>query len=88
MLSSNPSKSCEFRFRGIDWTMCRSADMRSFEIFDSKGKSVMLQSADGFLKSSSYTLDIFDDTKELYCIAAAIFADVLSFADSAVTATV
>lgn len=87
MVSSNPAKAREFRFYGIDWTMCRSSDMRSFEIFDSRGISVMLQSFDG-LNKASYVLDIFDESKELYCIAAAIFADVLSFADEAIAATV
>lgn len=88
MFSSNPGKACEFRFHGIDWTMCRSSDMRSFEIIDSRGISVMLQSADTFLKSSAYTLDIFDEANELYCVAAAICADVISYADSHVAATV
>lgn len=87
LVSANPGKACEFRFFGIDWILRRSADMRSFEVFDSSGRVVMNQNADAFYRTSSYTLDIFDESKELYCIAAAIFADVLNFADSAVAAT-
>ena len=88
MVTSNPVKTAQFRFYGIDWTLCRSADRRSFEIFDSSGKCVMLQSADGFHRTGAYTLEIFNSAMELNCIAAAICADVINYADSAVTATV
>ena len=58
------------------------------EIIDSRGNQVMYHSADDLKKTRTYILEIFDETNELYCVAAAICADVINYADYAVAATV
>ena len=78
----------EYKFHGISWTLCRSRDVRSFEIFDADGTSVMLQLADNFIRKGYYELNIFSEQRELFCIAAAICADTINLADTTVAATV
>ena len=78
----------EYKFHGISWTLCRSCDVRSFEIFDADGTSVMLQLADNYISKGCYELDIFSEQRELFCIAAAICADTINLADTTVAATV
>ena len=77
----------EYKFHGISWTLLRSRDSRSFEIFDADGTSVMLQLADNFISKGYYELDIFSEQRELFCIAAAICADILNLADASLPAT-
>ena len=78
----------EYKFHGISWTLCRSQDVRSFEIFDADGTSVMMQLADNYISKGYYELDIFSEQRELFCIAAAICADTINLADTSVAATV
>lgn len=82
------SRFIRFRFHGISWTLCRSNDLRSFEIFDADGKLIMSQSADRYLSTGAYELDIYSEQREYFCIAAAICADAVSFTDSPERVTV
>ena len=86
LLVANHQK-IEYKFHGISWTLCRSRDTRSFEIFDADGTPVMLQLADNFISKGYYELDIFSEQRELFCIAAAICADMVNLADAAFPAT-
>ncbi len=78
----------EFHFHGISWVLCRSIDRRSFEIFDADNTPVLAQSADRYLSTGSYELNIFKEHRELFAIAAAVCADVLNYADATLAVTV
>ncbi|MBQ2944131.1 MAG: hypothetical protein IJD93_05525 [Ruminococcus sp.] len=78
----------EYRFHGISWTLCLSGDGRSFEIFDADGKLIMSQSADKYLLTGAYELDIYSEQRECFCIAAAICANAVSFTDAVNPVTV
>ncbi len=86
MVASTASGRTDFRFHGISWLLSRSADMRSFEIFDADGSLVMCQNADRFHMTGAYTLEVYSELRELFCIAAAVCADVINYADTTVTA--
>ena len=77
-----------FRFYGINWVFSLSSDRRSFEISDTSGTPVMLQSAENLLSKGYYELDIFCQSKELFCVAAAVCANTYAIADSVLAATV
>ncbi len=87
MVASTAGGKMDFRFHGISWLLSRSADMRSFEIFDADGSVVMSQTADAYHLNGSYELEIHNDLRELFCIAAAVCADVINYADTTVKAT-
>ncbi|MBQ4569685.1 MAG: hypothetical protein IJA62_06520 [Ruminococcus sp.] len=87
MVASTNAGKADFRFHGISWLLSRSSDLRSFEIFDADGSLVMSQSADSYLTNGSYTLEIYSELRELFCIAAAVCADVINYADNSVKAT-
>lgn len=72
----------DYRFHGISWTLCRSNDLRSFEIFDADGKLIMSQSADRYLSTGTYELEIYSEQREYFCIAAAICANTINFTDA------
>ncbi len=72
----------EYRFHGISWTLCRSDDLRSFEIFDADGKLIMSQCADRYLSTGAYELEIYSEQREYFCIAAAICANAVNLTDS------
>lgn len=88
MVAANIGSRTDYRFHGISWMLSRSADRRSFEIFDADGTLIMSQSADRFLATGAYSLEIFCEKRELFCIAAAVCADVINYADSAIQAMV
>ena len=88
MTASNFRSKVDYRFHGISWTLVRSRDMRSFEILDADSSPVMLQIADAFSICGAYDLEIYCEGRELFCIAAAICADVINYADSKKAATV
>lgn len=88
MTATQIRTSTEFRFHGISWVLCRSRDRHSFEIIDADKTSVMLQSADRYLSTGAYELEIYTEHRELFCIAAAICADVINYADAAAAAIV
>ena len=88
MVASVTSGKTDFRFHGISWLLCASADLRSFEIFDADGTLVMSQSTDSLYHTGAYTLEIYHELRELFCVAAAVCADVINFADTIVKAPV
>lgn len=88
MTAANFKHRTDYRFHGISWTLVRSCDMRSFEIIDADKTPVMLQLADSFCLTGTYNLEVYCEARELFCIAAAICADVINYADSKKTATV
>lgn len=88
MIASNFRNKTEYRFHGISWVLNRSSDLRSFEILDADTTPVMLQLADSFALNGAYNLDIYCESRELFCISAAICADAVNFADSTQAATV
>lgn len=88
MTATNLRTRLEFRFHGISWLLCRSGDMRSFEIIDADKTVVMTQNADRYLSTGAYELDISNIERTHFCIAAAICADIISLVDSAAAATV
>ncbi len=87
MVASTTAGRTDFRFHGISWLLSRSADMRSFEIYDADGSVVMSQNADSYHLTGSYKLEIYSELRELFCIAAAVCADVINYADTTVKAT-
>ena len=88
MTATKFRKLAEYRFHGISWTLSRSADLRSFEILDADSTPVMIQLADSYSLTGAYNLEIFCESRELFCISAAICADILNFADNTMAATV
>lgn len=78
----------EYRFHGISWTLCRSNDGRSFEIFDADGKLIMSQSADRYLLTGAYELEIYSEQRECFCIAAAVCANAINYTDAVNPVTV
>ena len=86
MVASLAEKRLQFRFHGISWTMCQSADRRSFDIVDADASLIMTQSAENFLTNDSYELEIFITDRELFCVAAAVCADMINLADNTVAA--
>lgn len=88
MIASNFRNKTEYRFHGISWVLTRSNDLRSFEILDADLSPVMIQLADSLAITGAYNLDIFCESRELFCISAAICADVINFADSTQAVTV
>lgn len=86
--AANIGNRTEYRFHGISWHLSRSSDGRSFEVLDADGSVIMTQNADRFLSTDVYTLDILSEYRELFCIAVAVCADVINYADSAAIATV
>lgn len=88
MSASNLRGRVDYRFHGISWLLLRSSDMRSFEILDADSTPVMIQLSDSLALTGAYTLDVFCQSRELFCISAAICADVINYADSTQAATV
>ena len=88
MTASNLRGRVEYRFHGISWSLVRTSDLRSFELVDADSTPVMIQQADSFMLTGAYNLDVFCKSRELFCISAAICADVINYADCAQTATV
>lgn len=88
MTASNLHGKLEYRFHGISWSISRSSDMRSFEMFDADTTPVMIQLADSFALSGAYILDVFCEARELFCISVAICVDIINYADSVQTATI
>lgn len=88
MTATRMGNKIEFRFHGISWSLCQSCDLRSFEIIDADKSVVMLQSADRFLSTGALELTVYNEHRELFCIAAAICVNVLSLADAAAAVTV
>ncbi len=78
----------EYRFHGISWRLCFSNDRRSFEIFDADGKLIMSQSADRYLSTGVYELEIYSEQRECFCIATAVCANLINLTDAVNPVTV
>ncbi len=78
----------QLRFHGISWQYTPGSDNRSFEVFDLDGTCIMLQSADRYLSTGVLELTVNCEPRELFCIGAAVFADMVNIVDSAVTAPI
>ena len=88
MVASNIGEHTDYRFHGISWMLSRNYNMHSFSIIDADGTLIMSQSVDKLLSTGTYTLDICCENRELFCIAAAVCADVINYADSATKAII
>lgn len=80
-------RSCDFRFFGISWRMRRQS-FKCFEVFDTDSELIMTQSPSKKHRDGAYELNIEHSSRELFCIAVAICADCVDYADSPQAATV
>lgn len=87
MVASAARQFLHFSFHGINWSMCRSADGRSFDIIASDSSVVMSQNCDNLLSKDYCELEIFNESRELFCIAVAICANLINFADLSLAVT-
>ena len=67
----NGYKNVEYKFYGLDWNILKSSDGLSFEILKNDKSVVMIQNPGRASNDNIYTLEIFDTSKELFCIAVA-----------------
>ncbi len=77
-----------YKFYGISWLFRSDTCGRSFEVCDLDSSVVMRQKADKFITNGVYELDIFSESRELFCIATAVCADILGFIDRTAVASV
>lgn len=77
-----------FRFHGISWRIDREPIGRSFQLVDADSSVVMIQDGVHFITDGYYILDVKNDSRELFCVATAVCADLLNFIDVTQTASV
>ncbi|MGN0453269.1 MAG: hypothetical protein ACI4GZ_05655 [Ruminococcus sp.] len=85
---NNLSRLSDYHFHGISWRLRREDCSRNFELLDADLTLVMTQNAGKLHSFGAYELYIASPQRELFCIATALCADMVDFADAAQKATV
>ncbi len=78
----------EYKFHGLDWLMKEDCFGKAFRIYDKQDKLVMSQRANRLNSQGYYELDIKDEEKELFCIAAAVCMNMLCGISDALPASI
>ena len=78
----------EYKFHGLDWFMKDDCFGRAFRIYDKNDKLIMAQADNHFSSRGYFELDIKDEEKELFCIAAAVCVDLLGSVGETLAASI
>ncbi|MBE6794210.1 MAG: hypothetical protein E7532_04605 [Ruminococcaceae bacterium] len=74
----NGYKNTDYKFYGVDWNILKSSDGLSFEIINNDKSVVMIQSISRASSDLALTLEIFDSSKDLFCVAVCACVNMLN----------